>query len=167
MSRSGLWAVAALFAACSSPPPAAPAPSGVLAAAESLYLELRDLRDRIDVAGSAGRTAATDGGLDNLAELLHETGHAIHIAAIRTRPAFADWPDSDPFTEGIADFVALDVTEPAWQQHWLGDSVPLAEGLRARYGDGRGPRSVPHGRRQLVRMGVATALPLRAGAADQ
>jgi hypothetical protein len=74
------------------------------------------------------------GGLDNLAELLHETGHAVHIAAIRTRPAFADWPDSDPFTEGIADFVALDVTEPAWQAHWLGDSVPLAEGLRARYG---------------------------------
>ena len=75
-----------------------------------------------------------NGGLDNLAELLHETGHAVHIAAIRTRPAFADWPDSDPFTEAIADFVALDVTEPAWQQHWLGDSVPLAEGLRSRYG---------------------------------
>ncbi|MGH7581270.1 MAG: hypothetical protein ACREM9_13905, partial [Gemmatimonadales bacterium] len=74
------------------------------------------------------------GGLDNLAELLHETGHAVHIAAIRTRPAYADWPDSDPFTEAIADFVALDVTEPAWQQHWLGDSVPLADGLRARYG---------------------------------
>ena len=45
-----------------------------------------------------------DGGLDNLAELLHETGHAVHIAAIRTRPAFADWPDSDPFTEAIADY---------------------------------------------------------------
>jgi hypothetical protein len=75
-----------------------------------------------------------DGGLDNLAELLHETGHAVHIAAIRTRPAYADWPDSDPFTEAVADFVALDVAEPAWQQHWLGDSVPLADGLRARYG---------------------------------
>jgi hypothetical protein len=73
------------------------------------------------------------GGLDNLSELLHETGHAIHIAAIRTRPAFADWPDSDPFTEAVADFVALEVTEPAWQWHWLGDSVPLREGLRARY----------------------------------
>ncbi len=73
------------------------------------------------------------GGLDNLSELLHETGHAIHIAAIRTRPAFADWPDSDPFTEGVADFVALEATEPAWQWHWLGDSVPLREGLRARY----------------------------------
>jgi hypothetical protein len=73
------------------------------------------------------------GGLDNLAELLHETGHAIHIAAIRTRPAFTDWPDSDPFTEAVADFVALDVSEPAWQQRWLGDSVPLADGLRSRY----------------------------------
>jgi hypothetical protein len=74
------------------------------------------------------------GGLDNLNELLHETGHAVHIAAIRTRPAFSDWPDSDPFTEAVADFVALDVYEPAWQQRWLGDSVPLADGLRSRYG---------------------------------
>ena len=74
------------------------------------------------------------GGLDNLNELLHETGHAIHIAAIRTRPAFADWPDSDPFTEAVADFMALEVYEPEWQQHWLGDSVPLRDGLRSRYG---------------------------------
>jgi hypothetical protein len=73
------------------------------------------------------------GGLDNLNELLHETGHAIHIAAIRTRPAFADWPDSDPFTEALADFMALEVYEPEWQQRWLGDSVPLADGLRGRY----------------------------------
>ena len=74
------------------------------------------------------------GGLDNLNELLHETGHAVHIAAIRTRPAFADWPDSDPFTEGVADLVALEVYDPLWQQRWLGESVPLAEGLRGRYG---------------------------------
>jgi hypothetical protein len=74
------------------------------------------------------------GGLDNLNELLHETGHAVHISAIRTRPGFADWPDSDPFTEAVADFVALDVYEPLWQQHWLGDSVSTAEGLRSRYG---------------------------------
>ena len=73
------------------------------------------------------------GGLDNLNELLHETGHAVHIAAIRTRPAFRDWPDSDPFTEAVADLIALDVYEPAWQQRWLGDSVPLADGLRGRY----------------------------------
>jgi hypothetical protein len=74
-----------------------------------------------------------DGGLDALNELLHETGHALHIAAIHTRPAFADWPDSDPFSEALGDFVALDVYEPAWQQRWLGDSVPLEDGLRARY----------------------------------
>jgi hypothetical protein len=73
------------------------------------------------------------GGLDNLAELVHETGHAVHLAAIRTRPAFLDWPDSDTFTEAIADLVALDVHEPAWQQRYLGRSVPLAEGLRSRY----------------------------------
>ncbi len=74
-----------------------------------------------------------EGGLDNLAELLHETGHAIHIAAIRTRPAYADWPDSDPLSEALGDLVALDVTEPAWQRRWLGDTVPLVDGLRARY----------------------------------
>jgi len=74
------------------------------------------------------------GGLDNLNELLHETGHAVHLAAIRTRPAFRDWPDSDPFTEAVADVAALDVYEPAWQWRWLGDSVPLADGLRGRYG---------------------------------
>jgi hypothetical protein len=74
------------------------------------------------------------GGLDNLNELLHESGHAVHIAAIRTRPAFADWPDSDPFTEAVADLIALDVYEPSWQERWLGDSVPLADGLRGRYG---------------------------------
>jgi hypothetical protein len=73
------------------------------------------------------------GGLDNLNELLHETGHAIHIAAVRTRPAFADWPDSDPFTEGLADVIALEVYEPAWQQRWLGDSAPTADALRGRY----------------------------------
>ena len=74
------------------------------------------------------------GGLDNLVELLHETGHAVHIAGIRTRPAFADWPDSDTFTEAVADLASLDAYEPGWQVRMLGDSVPLAEGLRGRYG---------------------------------
>lgn len=74
------------------------------------------------------------GGFDNLAELLHETGHAVHIAAIDTRPAYHDWPDADPFTEGIADLAALEIYEPWWQQDYLGDSVPLAASLRAKYG---------------------------------
>jgi hypothetical protein len=74
------------------------------------------------------------GGLDNLNELLHETGHAVHIAAIRQRPAFLDWPDNDALTEGLGDVAALEVYEPRWQMHYLGDSVPTAVGLRGRYG---------------------------------
>jgi hypothetical protein len=73
------------------------------------------------------------GGFDNLTELLHEGGHTIHIAAIRTRPAFLDWPDNDTFIEALADVPALEVYEPAWQYRFLGDSVPLAESIRARY----------------------------------
>ncbi|HEV7706527.1 MAG TPA: hypothetical protein VGO46_19725, partial [Gemmatimonadaceae bacterium] len=41
------------------------------------------------------------GGLDNLDELLHESGHAVHISAIHQRPAFLDWPDNDALTEGL------------------------------------------------------------------
>ena len=74
------------------------------------------------------------GGLDNLDELLHETGHAVHISAIHQRPAFLDWPDNDALTEGLGDVAALEVYEPRWQMHYLGDSVPTPVGLRARYG---------------------------------
>lgn len=73
------------------------------------------------------------GGFDNLAELLHETGHAIHIAGIHTRPAFLEWPDNDTYSEALADVPALEIYEPRWQWRFLGDSVPLAESLRARY----------------------------------
>jgi hypothetical protein len=73
------------------------------------------------------------GGLDNLSELLHETGHAVHIAAIRTRPAFADWPDSDTFTEAVADLAALEMYEPRWQRRFLGAAAPLAASIRAKY----------------------------------
>jgi hypothetical protein len=80
----------------------------------------------------------TDGGLGNLTELLHEIGHAIHVAAIRTRPAFVDWPDSDPFTEAIAEIVALDTAEPAWQRRWLAPDAPAVherDAIRGRYAD--------------------------------
>lgn len=73
------------------------------------------------------------GGIDNLGELLHEAGHAVHIAAIRTRPAYKDWPDSDTFTEAIADLAALDMYEPAWQRKFLGAAAPLDASLRAKY----------------------------------
>jgi hypothetical protein len=73
------------------------------------------------------------GGLDNLQELLHETGHAVHIAAIRTRPAFADWPDSDIFTEAIADLVALEIYAPEWQRRYLGTTLPTGTSVAAKY----------------------------------
>jgi hypothetical protein len=73
------------------------------------------------------------GGLDNLSELLHESGHAIHIAGIKTRAVWVDWPDSDTFTEAIADLAALEMYEPAWQRKFLGASVPLSASLRAKY----------------------------------
>ena len=73
------------------------------------------------------------GGLENLGELLHETGHGIHLAAVRARPALHDWPDSDSFTEGIADLAWFELYEPAWQRAFLGDTVSLRESLRAKY----------------------------------
>jgi len=73
------------------------------------------------------------GGLGNLNELLHETGHAIHIAAIRTRPTYADWPDSDTFTEALAEVASLEAYEPAWQRQWLGREASTADNLKAKY----------------------------------
>lgn len=74
-----------------------------------------------------------EGGFDNLVELLHETGHAVHATAIRTRPAFADWPDADPLTEALGDLWALEAYSPAWQWRYLGDSVPAVVGRRAQH----------------------------------
>lgn len=96
---------------------------------------------RSDRTWSPGRPVVvmTDfrGGYSELGELVHETGHALHIAAIRTRPAFADWPDSDAFTEALADVLALDLTEPAWLRRWLpgAQAVPAATAIRCRYAD--------------------------------
>jgi hypothetical protein len=78
-----------------------------------------------------------DGGLGELTELVHETGHAIHIAAVRTRPAYADWPDSDALTEALAELVSLDLAEPAFARRRLPDApaIPEAVSLRCRYAD--------------------------------
>jgi hypothetical protein len=73
------------------------------------------------------------GGFDNLTELLHETGHAIHIAGIRTRPAFSDWPDADLFTEAIADLADAEAYDGRWQLRYLGDSAAPADNRRAAY----------------------------------
>ena len=73
------------------------------------------------------------GGFDNLTELLHETGHAIHIAGIRTRPAFSDWPDADLFTEAIADLADGEAYDGRWQVRYFGDSAAPADNRRAAY----------------------------------
>jgi hypothetical protein len=77
----------------------------------------------------------TDGGLDDLDLLVHETGHAMHIGSIRTRPAFAEWPDSDALTEALAEVVALDLASPEWQERWVPEAtpVPAAVSIRCRY----------------------------------
>jgi len=74
------------------------------------------------------------GGYNNLGELLHETGHGIHITAIRSRPALNDWPESDTFTESLADLFANEVYEPLWQWRYLGDSATTEESMREKYG---------------------------------
>jgi hypothetical protein len=72
------------------------------------------------------------GGLGNLYELMHEMGHAVHIAAIRARPAFCDWPDSDVLTEALADMLGVEAYEPAWQRRYVGAEATHDEATRAR-----------------------------------
>ena len=74
------------------------------------------------------------GGLFSLNELVHESGHAVHVSAIENRPAFMDWPDT-LFTEAFADVPSWSVYEPAWQSRYLGGAVGEADSLRALYGD--------------------------------
>ena len=62
------------------------------------------------------------GGLFSLNELVHEDGHAVHISAIRTRPAYMDWPDT-LLTEAFADVPSWSVHEPrgngaTWASRW-------------------------------------------------
>ena len=74
------------------------------------------------------------GGLFVLNEIVHEDGHAVHMAAVRTRPAFFALGD-DLFVEAFADVTSWSVAEPAWQQRYLGASVEAASALRALFGN--------------------------------
>ncbi len=81
----------------------------------------------VRVSGSYAR-----GGLGLLTELVHENGHAAHMLALHTRPAFMDLGDAI-FYEAFADVPAWSLYEPAWQRRYLGTSVPASESLRALY----------------------------------
>ena len=72
------------------------------------------------------------GGLGLLNELVHENGHAAHMMALRTRPAFMDLGDA-VFYEAVADVPSWSVYEPAWQQKYLGKSVAQSESLRGMF----------------------------------
>jgi hypothetical protein len=74
-----------------------------------------------------------DGGLGSLNELVHENGHAVHISAIRNRPAFTDWTDTI-FTEAFADVPSWSVYEPAWQTKYLGTALPVGLSLEGLFG---------------------------------
>jgi hypothetical protein len=79
-------------------------------------------------------TLAT-GGLASMRRLLHESGLALHLAAIRARPAFLDWSvDDAAFVEGVADSLGWDVDEPAWQRRWVGEAAETRDAVRYRYG---------------------------------
>ncbi len=85
---------------------------------------------------STARVVGTypNGGLFSLNELVHESGHAVHVSAIRNRPAYMDWPDT-LFTEAFADVPSWSVYEPAWQNLYLGGAVDEPVSLRALFGD--------------------------------
>jgi hypothetical protein len=69
------------------------------------------------------------GGLFVLNELIHEDGHAVHYAALRTRPAYFSLGD-DLFFEAFADVPAWSSSEPAWQQKYLGHHADDGSALR-------------------------------------
>jgi hypothetical protein len=71
------------------------------------------------------------GGLGSLDEFIHENGHAIYYAAIRTSPAFMD--TDSLFDEAFADVPAWNVFEPAWQRKYLGREAPESASLRNLY----------------------------------
>ena len=76
-----------------------------------------------------------EGGLGNLEELLHESGHALHYAAIRARPALFEPLVADGgLVEAFADLLGWDVHEPAFQARFLGAAADARACRLGRYG---------------------------------
>ena len=72
------------------------------------------------------------GGLGLLNELVHENGHAVHMMALHTRPAFMDLGDA-VFYEAFADVPSWSVYEPVWQEKYLRTSATQQKSLRSLY----------------------------------
>ena len=86
--------------------------------------------------GAIARVSANveHGGLFVLNEIVHEDGHAVHMEAIRTRPAFFDLGD-DLYLEAFADVTSWNVADPRWQARYLGQSIDEHDSLRALFGN--------------------------------
>ena len=66
------------------------------------------------------------GGLYITNEIIHEDGHAVHMMALRTRPAYFDLGDA-VFYEAFADVPAWSVASPEFQTRYLGIAMrPMA-----------------------------------------
>ena len=72
------------------------------------------------------------GGLFVLNEIVHEDGHAVHMTAVHTRPAYFDLGDT-LFVEAFADVPSWSVAEPAWQRRYLGRAADESASLEALY----------------------------------
>lgn len=92
-----------------------------------------DGRWRAPVARVVG--SYPQGGLFALNEIVHETGHAVHLSAIRARPAYMDGPAEALFVEAFADVPSWSVYQPDWQRRYLGEALARPLSLRALFGD--------------------------------
>ena len=61
-------------------------------------------------------------GLGSANELAHESGHAVHYAAIRARPSLQMPDDLSLAAESFADITGWSVFSPVWQQKYFGCS---------------------------------------------
>jgi hypothetical protein len=73
-------------------------------------------------------------GLGSANELAHESGHAVHYAAIRARPSLQMPDDLSLAAESFADITGWSVFSPAWQRKYLGCASTAGDGLSARLG---------------------------------
>jgi hypothetical protein len=72
------------------------------------------------------------GGLFVLNEIIHEDGHAVHMMALHTRPAYFDLGDT-LFVEAFADVPSWSVAESAWQRRYLGRAADEGASLESLY----------------------------------
>ena len=87
------------------------------------YVQIGQLIDGIWQPARVRVSATVEkGGLYIANEIIHEDGHAVHMMALRTRPAFFDLGDA-VFYEAFADVPSWSVASPAFQHRYLGHAL--------------------------------------------